>query len=299
MAVTTTPEAQVAVNANYQYGGIRMKRLNSFPAIGYGGRSVNKIASGDVFDAFVVSTNMPLERLNMTVRLNTSAIYDNIPATFFKMLHEYKMLAPPAELQKDGENVFVIPFTDLAMNLRTGQEQTALVAMIGDSLEVQVDVNGKESDDPEIPTLNMVALTNMNPAGKVRQFLPRIERLNIELNAQGLNQYTGMGIPSDPKRAIRRIHFHTPEIDALDIRRDGVEAYELERWVERYLAAEVAKDWQAGWTHLDFTMRGFIMGEMFPTMRAKELLFNITTAKAVGSVEVFIEYLDVERLPTA
>lgn len=293
--VTTTPETAIAVNPSYRYSGIRVKRLNSFPAIGYGGRSTLKIAGGETFDALVVSSNMPLERLNMTVRLNNSPIYNNIPATFFKMLHEYKMLAPPASLQKAGENVFVIPFTDLSMKLRDGQERTSLVAMIGDQLELQVDIDGQEEDDPEVPSMAAVALTNLNLDGRIRQFLPRIERMNIELNAKGLNQYTGL--VSDPKRAIRRMHFHTDKISNIEIRRDGVEAYELIRWTERYLAAECLRDWQNGWTHLDFVMRGYIVGEMFPTVRARELLFDITTTEAVGTVEVFMEYLDIERIP--
>ncbi len=294
MTITATPETQVAINPAYKYTGIKIQRLNSFPAVSYGGRSVLKIPTGDTFDALIVSTNMPLERLETTIRLNNSAIYPNISATFFKMLHKYKMLAPPSALEKAGENTFVIPFTDLSMNTRQGMEQTALVTMIGETLELQVDVAQQESGDPDVPTISAVALMNTRSTN-VRAFVPRLERMNIELHNQGLNQYTNL--VNDPKRGIRRMHFATSDIERIEIRRDGVESYEMIDWVERYLAAEVAKDWQDGFTHLDFLMRGFILNETFPTVRAKELLFDITTSKALGAVEVYVEYLDIERLP--
>ncbi len=293
MAITTTPETQIALNPQYRYTGIKPKRLNSFPAVSYGGRSTLKIPTGDTFDCLLVSTNLPLERLMTTIRLNNSAIYNNIPADFFKMLHQYKMLAPSDELQEGGKNVFVIPFTDLAMNTRVAMEQTALVTMIGETLELQVDIGQKEADDPEVPSISAFALINMQTT-MVRQFLPRIERMNIELHNDGLNQYTNL--TNNPVRAIRRMHFKTPDVESIDIRRDGQESYEMTRWSERYLASEVAKAWQEGYTHLDFVMRGFINGEMFPTARARELLFDITTSKALGAVEVFVEYLDVERI---
>ncbi|GAB6261826.1 major capsid protein P2 [Photobacterium sp. R1] len=289
--VAVTPEAQAQAIANYKYQGVKKLKLSSFSGVTYNGRSTLTVPTGQTFDAFMFNTNLPLERLEITFRLNSNAFISGIPATFFQTLEQYKQMDVPAALAPQGEQVFIVSFADLSLKLKDGQQLTSLVTMLGESLQIQVDIGAKQDGDPEMPTLEVIAEVNTPQA--VRMYLPRIERLQIDMPAQGTNTFNTL--PNDMKRSIRRMHFMTDAIEELEIKRDDNVAYETTAWRECYMANRNDLMWQQGMFHLDFLMRGFIRNEMFPTARAKELLFTFKTSKPAGSVTVITEYLDVER----
>ncbi|WP_240435595.1 major capsid protein P2, partial [Photobacterium salinisoli] len=181
--VAVTPEAQAQALANYKYEGVKQLKLSSFSGVTYNGRSTLTIPTGQTFDSFMFNTNLPLERLEITFRLNSNAFISGIPATFFRTLEQYKQLDVPAALAPQGEQVFIVSFADLSLKLKDGQQLTSLVTMLGESLQIQVDIAAKQDGDPDSPTLEVIAETNKPQA--VRMYLPRLERLQIDMPAQG------------------------------------------------------------------------------------------------------------------
>ncbi|MGI9947190.1 major capsid protein P2 [Vibrio hyugaensis] len=273
-----------------KYLGVRPKKIQAFTGVGYNGRAVVKVPTGETYDFFMLRTNLKPESLNIKCRLNGKDFYD-APATLFNSIDAYKNVLDYSGLVPDGESIIIIPFADLSMKLKDGQQQTSLVTMAGEELILEVDIAAKGTGDPATPTLSVHPVANTPQA--VRIFLPRIEKHTIPAPAAGENQFSS--IPSVMGRNIRRIHFKTDAITELEIKRDGDEAYATDTVLERYRAARNGRVWQDGFFHLDFLMRGYIRNELFPTERQQELLFSLHTSKVVNSIESFIEYLDIER----
>ena len=271
------------------YNGVKPRKVQAFTGVGYNGRAVVRLPEGETYDYITLETNLKPERLNIKCRLNGKDFYD-APATVFQTIDSYKG-NDTGDQVPDGKNYIVIPFADLSMSLKDGQQQTALVTMMGEEFILEVDIGAKVTGDPTTPTL--IAHPVVNTPQPVRIFLPRLEKHTVPAPANGENQFSS--IPSVMNRSIRRIHFATDKIDQITIKRDNVEAYDTMMELERYRAKRHERVWQTGYFHLDFLMRGYIRNELFPTERQQELLFSVHTTAVVGAIDAYIEYLDIER----
>ncbi|EGQ7984212.1 hypothetical protein HJA60_004292 [Vibrio vulnificus] len=274
---------------SYKYRGVRPVSVTSFDGVRYQGKASLSLPCGDTYDYIFLRSNLAAESLTFKARLNGKVFYE-APMRIFNMLDAYKELDQTQDTDKNGY-VYVIPFADLSMRLKDGQNLTGLVTQIGESLDIEVSIAAKGKGDPETPQLSAHPLIGLPQAQRI--FLPRLEVANIPTPAVGSNQFSSL--PNVPNRTVRRMHFDTPHIERIDIKRDDDEAYSTDCFLERFRAKRNKRSWQTGWTHLDFVMRGYIQNEMFPTVRDKQLIFTLNTTAATGSIDVYIEYLDCEK----
>ncbi|HFQ5356780.1 TPA: major capsid protein P2 [Vibrio vulnificus] len=273
----------------YKYRGVRPITVTSFDGVRYQGKASLSLPCGDTYDYLFLRSNLPAARLSFKARLNGKVFYE-APMTVFDMLDAYKELNQQQNTAQNGY-VYVIPFADLSMRLKDGQNLTGLVTQVGESFDIEVTIAAKASGDPETPQLSAHPLLGLPRAQRI--FLPRLEVANIPTPATGTNQFSSL--PNVPNRTVRRMHFATDKIDRIDIKRDDDEAYSTDCFLEKFRAKRNKRTWQNGWTHLDFIMRGYIQNEMFPTVRDKQLIFTLNTTAATGSIDVYIEYLDCEK----
>ncbi len=274
---------------SFKYRGIRPVEVTSFDGVRYQGKASLSLPCGDTYDYIFLRSNMPADRLSFLARLNGKVFYE-APMRIFNMLDAYKELDQAQDTDENGY-VYVIPFADLSMRLKDGQNMTGLVTQIGESLTIEVSIGTKQAGDPETPQLSAHPLLGLPKAQRI--FLPRLELANIPTPAKGTNQFSSL--PNVPNRTVRRMHFDTPHIARIDIKRDDDEAYATDCFLEKFRAKRNKRSWQDGWTHLDFVMRGYIQNEMFPTVRDKQLIFTLETTEITGSIDVYIEYLDCEK----
>ncbi len=274
----------------YKYMGVRPKKVESFTGVGFGNRAALKLPSGETYDFLIIETNLQSASINIRCILGGKTFYD-APATVFDMIDDYKDVIDYAGFVPAGKNYIIVPFADLSLRYKDGQQQTSLVTMYGEEFLLEVDIAAKGAGDPDNVELVCHPLVNTPQAQRV--FLPRLEKHTITAPAAGENQFSS--IPSVQGRSIRRIHFHSNAITEIAIRRDGDESYRTQTAVEKYRGARNGRTWVDGWWHLDFLQRGYIANELFPTVRASELLFSLYTNKVEGNVDAYIEYLDVER----
>ncbi|OCH17860.1 major capsid protein P2 [Aliivibrio logei] len=273
----------------YKYSGVRPISVTSFDGVRFNGKASLSLPCGDTYDYIFLSSNVPAERLSVKIRLNGKVFYD-APMRIFDMLDKYKGLAQELETEKVGY-VYVIPFADLSMRLKDGQNLTGLVTQIGESLDLEVSIAKREEGDPESAYLSAHPLIGLPRAQRI--YLPRLEVANIPTPSNGTNQFSSL--PNVPNRTVRRMHFENGHIRRIDIKRDDDEAYNTDCFLERFRATRNGKQWQDGWTHLDFVQRGYIQLEMFPTVREKQLIFTLEVTRTTGTIDVYIEYLDCEK----
>lgn len=273
----------------YKYSGVRPTTVTSFDGVKFNGKASLSLPCGDTYDYIFLRSNLSAERLSVKLRLNGKVFYE-APMRIFNMLDSYKNLTQSVDVENDGY-VYVIPFADLSMRLKDGQNLTGLVTQVGESLDLEVSISGKKTDDPEYPTLSAHPLIGLPRAQRI--YLPRLEVANIPTPSVGTNQFSSL--PNVPNRTVRRMHFDTDAISRIDIKRDDDEAYNTDCFLERFRAQRNGKKWQDGWTHLDFIQRGYVQLEMFPTVREKQLIFTLETTKATGTIDVYMEYLDCEK----
>lgn len=257
-------------------------KLNSFTGVGYGEKATLTIPTGPVYEEIFLETNLsPAQIKRVSITLNGDEIIV-LDGALMKALEAYKGM--PAI---DG--FYHIPLADITAKTKNGMRYTALVTEAGDNIILEVEI-GAAGDNASNVTLKGHA--TVSPKQGVRIIVPQIKKQTMQATSTE-NEF--LDLVSGPLIWVRRMHFLSGDVNALEIHRDYIKVYDTIRAVEVMRAKRNKRYWQAGMYHFDPIMRGYFIDELFQTAHENELKFTVKTDKSVGSIPIVVESVKVVR----
>ena len=258
-------------------------KLNSFTGTGYGEKATLTLPIGPVYDEIFLETNLSAAQLRrVTITLNADEIIV-LDGELIDKLEAYKGLTKTV-------GFFTIPLADISAKTKNGVSYTGLVTEAGDNITLEVEI---ANTTPEgAPAIKLQAWATVSARQAVRVLVPQIKKHTMQASSTE-NEF--LDLTSSPFIHVRRMHFLSDEIHALQIYRDFVKVYDSSRTLENMRAKRNKRFWQAGCYHFDPIMRGFYLDELFPTAHGSELKFTVKTNTAVGSIPIIVESVQVVR----
>lgn len=258
-------------------------KLNSFTGTGYGEKATLTIPIGPTYDEFFLKTNLTAAQLTrVTLILNADEIIV-LDGEMIKKLEAYKGLA-----QTDG--FFTIPMADITAKTKNGVNYTGLVTEVGDNITLEVEIAPTAEQTP--PAIELQAWATVSARQPARIVIPQIKKHTMQASSTE-NEF--LDLTSGPLHLVRRMHFLSGEIHALQIYRDFVKVYDATKELEEMRAKRNRRFWQTDVYHFDPIMRGFYIDELFQTMKQSELKFTVKTNQPVGSIPIIVESVVVAR----
>ncbi|SHO59135.1 major capsid protein P2 [Vibrio quintilis] len=257
-------------------------KLNSFTGVGWGEKASLTIPTGPVYEEIFLETNLKPEQIHrVTITLNGDEIIV-LDGQLMKALEAYKGM--PAS------DFYHIPLADISAKTKNGMKYTALVTEPGDNIILDIDIASKTDADPA--TVYLKGHATVSPAQGVRVLVPQIKRQTMQATATE-NEF--LDLVSGPLLLVRRMHFLSEEVNALEIYRDYVKVYDTTRPVDTMRAKRNKRFWQSGMYHFDPIMRGYFIDELFKTAHLNELKFTVKTNKPVGAIPIVVESVKIVR----
>lgn len=258
-------------------------KLNSFTGTGYGEKATLTLPIGPTYEEIFLETNLSAAQLRrITITLNGDEIIV-LDGELIKALEAYKGLA-------QTEGFFTIPLADISAKTKNGVRYTGLVTESGDNITLEVEVASTNQDSA--PSIQLQAWATVSARQAVRVLVPKIKRQTMQASSTE-NEF--LELVSGPLHLVRRMHFLSGEIHALQIHRDFVKVFDSSKGLEEMRAKRNRRFWQADCFHFDPIMRGFYIDELFATMHNSELKFTVKTKKPVGSIPIIVESVEVIR----
>ena len=112
------------------------------------------------------------------------------------------------------------------------------------------------------------------------------ERYTVPVAAAGITEFYNM----NKGNRLLRMHFKTADMDGLEIVRDRLKIYELDKDRNDYLLTRGGRAAQTGYFHFDPTKQGFPIIDSMSTA-ADNLVFRLNMS-AGGNVPILVERLD-------
>ncbi|CAH7217105.1 P2_N domain-containing protein [Vibrio chagasii] len=258
-------------------------KLNSFTGTGYGEKATLTIPIGPTYDEIFLETNLSAAQLRrVTISLNADEIIV-LDGEMIKKIEAYKGLA-----QTDG--FFTIPLADISAKTKNGVRYTGLVTEAGDNITLEVEIAGSTQEN--VPAIKLQAWATVSARQPARVVIPQIKKQTMQASSTE-NEF--LDLVSGPLHLVRRMHFLSDQIHALQIYRDFVKVHDSSRALEDMRAKRNRRFWQSGCYHFDPIMRGFYIDELFPTAHGSELKFTVKTNEPVGSIPIIVESVLVVR----
>lgn len=258
-------------------------KLNSFTGADYGEKGILTIPIGPTYEEIFLETNLTAAQIRrVTLTLNADEIIV-LDGELIKKLEAYKGLA-----QVDG--FFTIPLADITAKTKNGVRYTGLVTEPGDNITLEVEV--ASTSQASAPKVQLTAWATVSPRQPARVVVPKIKKQTMQASSTE-NEFTDL--VSGPLQFVRRMHFMSDQVNALQIHRDFVKVYDSSRALEDMRAKRNRRFWQAGCFHFDPILRGFYIDELFPTAHTSELKFTVKTNKPVGSIPIIVESVEIVR----
>ncbi|KAA8596255.1 hypothetical protein F0Z19_4980 [Vibrio cyclitrophicus] len=258
-------------------------KLNSFTGTGYSEKATLTIPIGPTYDEIFLETNLSAAQLRrVTISLNADEIIV-LDGELIKKIEAYKGLA-----QTDG--FFTIPLADISAKTKNGVRYTGLVTEAGDNITLEVEIADSTQDNA--PAIKLQAWATVSARQPARVVIPQIKKQTMQASSTE-NEF--LDLVSGPLHLVRRMHFLSDQIHALQIYRDFVKVHDSSRALEDMRAKRNRRFWQSGCYHFDPIMRGFYIDELFPTAHGSELKFTVKTNQPVGSIPIIVESVLVVR----
>lgn len=258
-------------------------KLNSFTGTGYGEKATLTVPIGPTYDEIFLETNLSaaqLKRVTLTLNADEIIVLDG---ELIKKLEAYKGLT-----QTDG--FFTIPLMDITAKTKNGMAYTGLVTERGDNITLEVEIADTTQDNA--PAIKLQAWATVSAGQAARVVVPQIKRQTMQASATE-NEF--LDLISGPLQLVRRMHFLSDQIHALQIHRDFVKVHDSTKALEEMRAKRNRRFWQSNCYHFDPIMRGYYIDELFQTVHNSELKFTVKTHKPVGSIPIIVESVQIVR----
>ena len=209
-------------------------KLNSFTGTGYGEKATLTIPIGPTYDEIFLETNLSAAQLRrVTISLNADEIIV-LDGELIKKIEAYKGLA-----QTDG--FFTIPLADISAKTKNGVRYTGLVTEAGDNITLEVEIADSAQDNA--PAIKLQAWATVSARQPARVVIPQIKKQTMQASSTE-NEF--LDLVSGPLHLVRRMHFLSDQIHALQIYRDFVKVHDSSRALEDMRAKRNRRFWQVG-----------------------------------------------------
>lgn len=273
------------------------KPLNTVEGITRGGIATCKLDNGfDYHELVFVSNIPPAEIEKFTVNLGGQNDHGDIVdvfATELYMLEAYK--------GRHQENYkYVIPFASLEGKTDIGQMYSALVALPGDNILVNIHLKTVPAENTTVPTFKGIGLV---ASGSVdRFFIPQLKTQTVTVTASGEIDYGNL--PRDAE--IRRIHWKG-DIDRMQLHLGADKVWDATADDNTYvLKRPKTVVPQTGYYHMDFVARGWVANDTFKPQEFDAqgnyrgaLVARLTIGDTPGNVRALIESVKMVKMPPA
>lgn len=258
-------------------------KLNSFTGTGYGEKATLTLPVGPTYDEIFLETNLSAAQLRrVVITLNADEIIV-LDGELIEKFEAYKGLAKTT-------GFFSIPLADITAKTKYGVSYTGLVTESGDNITLEVEIADNSNSNP--PAIKLQAHATVSARQPARIVVPQIKKHTMQASSTE-NEF--LDLTSSPLLQVRRMHFMSNEIHALQIHRDFVKVFDSTKSLEEMRAKRNRRFWQPNVFHFDPIMRGFYIDELFATAHASELKFTVKTNSPVGSIPIIVESVLVVR----
>ena len=262
----------------------------------YGKQAILEIKELNAFASLEVITDLPLERLGrVSLERNNKEII-GIDAEFFHKRDLKKGLPVQAKGNAGATKTrLIIPFADETLRTLGGIRRGELVHQAGELLMLKIGVKGKEEGDPDFP--EFVARARVTDYQSERFFQQRYTQTSINHTQTGEQRHELPIVGSNVRLRSMLLECTNDDITRISIRRDNETIWEqsvedIKFAMERY---SVMKAPSTGlW--IDFVSCGFANEQSFIPVAMSSLKLVIEK-RTTGVVDVFTDYIEVERLP--
>jgi len=251
-------------------------KLDSFSAVEPGSDANLVIQPGVTYDGIYLETSLaPSEIENARLQLNAEEIW-SLSGAELVMLDKFDVI-----YDSFGGPVYrySLPIQYETAVLADMQRVTSLTIGPGDNCVLKVKIAAGATS----PTLEAFAETSAFRG--YRDAIRKFERYTVPVAGAGTAEFFSVNRGS----RVLRMHFKTANMDGLEIVRDRLKVYELDKGRNDYLLKRSGRVPQSGYFHFDPTKQGFPVLDGFATV-ANALTFKLNMT-AAGNVPILVERL--------
>ncbi len=262
-------------------------QLNSFDGLAWNQKATARLEGGPTYDEIILdfggTITSAAQVLNVIINLNGDEIV-RLTGEELKMLEAYRGHAADADK-------FVITLEDIDNKSEEGQKITSLVTLPGDNITLTVQIGNYTTANTD--PLSLTAYARVSGAQQKRVFIPR--KYSIVMNAASTGENDFTTLTRGPR--IRALHFKTPNMTGLRIRRDRIEVHEpIPVDVNELLLKRNGRTPQAGYYHFDPIQSKFGLRDLFATAAQESLVFKLNMS-AAGAVPIVVESVEALQSP--
>lgn len=260
--------------------------LSAFNGGGFNSRFTLHLDAGPTYDGVHLQTNLNNDQITRVVlELNGDPIVD-VDAKYLRTLEAYKGRPTP-----NGR--FYIPLVDHTMNTEDGQMSTGLVTLSNrgdgsaDNLVLQVYTGAATAAQVAANTVpELKGYFVSSPARATRSIIPRLTTEVLPAGSTGWVNYRNFN--RGPR--IRRMHIMTNNVDELEIWRDKIKRFGLDKSTNNYLLQREKRVPQANVFHFDPVRYGWGIRDSLQTQANS---FEVKTHhSSAGDFEVLFETVE-------
>ncbi|ODS05215.1 major capsid protein P2 [Vibrio scophthalmi] len=262
----------------------------------YGKQAILEIKELNAFASLEIVTDLPITRLGrVSLERNNKEII-GIDAAFFHK-RDIKKGLPVQNKGTAGatKTRLIIPFADETLRTLQGIRRGELVHQAGELLILKIGVKTKVANDPDVP--EFTASARVVDYQAERFFQQRYTQTSILQTQTGEQRHEFPIVGQNVRLRSMLLETENNDITRISIRRDNETIWEqdvedIKFAMARYGEAHAPS--RGVW--IDFVSTGFANEQAFVPI-ANASLKLVIEKRTTGTVDVFTDYIEVERLP--
>lgn len=296
MALNTSQQAALIAAVKGAFN-VRPMDLDPFRAGSpYGKQAILDINILNAFASLEITTDLPLERLGrVSLERNNKEII-GVDAAFFHKRDIKKALPVQAKgVNGATKTRLIIPFADETLRTLAGIRRGEYVHQAGELLVLKIQVKQKEEGDPDFP--EFVAKARVVDYQSDRFFQQRYTETSIDHTQTGEQRHEFPLVGANIRLRSMLLETENDDITRLSIRRDNETIWEQDVEDIKFAQSrygETQAPTKGVW--LDFVSCGFANEQSFVPV-ANTSLKLVIEKRTVGTVDVFMDYIEIEKLP--
>ncbi|MEZ9440344.1 major capsid protein P2 [Vibrio atlanticus] len=296
MAISTAAQAAIIAAIKGPFD-VRPMDLDPFRSgVPYSKQAILEIKELNAFASIEVVTDLPIERLGrVSLERNNKEII-GLDAVYFHKRDEKKKL-PTQSKGKSGatKTRLIIPFADETLRTLAGIRRGELVHQAGELLMLKIGVKAKEASDPATPEFS--AHARVLDYQQERYFQQRYTQTSILQTQTGEQRHEFPLMGGNIRLRSMLLETENDDITRVSIRRDNETIWEQDVEDIKFAMARyggLRKPSKGVW--IDFVSCGFANEQSFiPT--AMSSLKLVIEKRTSGTIDVFSDFIEIERLP--
>jgi hypothetical protein len=251
-------------------------KLNTIEGIARGEKATVRLQNGPTYQELVIESNIAPDMISKFT-VDIGGVYQI--GEILAVTGEEAYMLEKYHGRNQVAYKYVLAFGSTEGRTDKGQLFSGLVTLPSDNIILGIEL--KASTSTVVPTFTGWAFASA--AQPVRVLVPQIKSQIITNTAIGDIDFPHLPVDA----AIQRIHL-LGDVDKAIIIKDGNQPFELTKSVNNFMLMRNEKAPQAGYFHIDFVQRGWVLMDMFNPVNVANLNLRLTMT-AANNVRVLIE----------